>query len=199
MSYKFKEEYERLVVPYAPDIGSKRRITIPEPKVEKVRALAERIASAKVGEEHHKIDGGSEFKRQYTGLLGEAALEEFFGIDIIDYSVGNSNEYNVADLRKIGLDIGVKTVEICKFPIVHKRPYRPELICVKRKENEVVFFGYASMEVLARYQTDDFILDGRLRQRGTKSAFYGFSELIEIDSLKTLKAVYRKEKKGGFW
>ena len=198
MSHKFEEEYRRYVVPYAPNINSNRRIIIPEYKVEKVRALAEKIASAKVSEEHHKIDGTSEFKRQYTGLLGEAALEEFFGIDIIDYSVGNSNDYNVADLRKIGLDIGVKTVEIWKFPIVHKRPYRPELICVKRKENEVVFFGYANMEVLERYQTDDFILDERLKQRGTKSAFYGFSELIEIDSLKTLKAVYRREKRGGF-
>ena len=99
-------------------------------------------------------------------------------------------------MKKIGLNIGVKTVEIWKFPIVHKKPYRPELICVKRTDNEVLLFGYASMDILRRYQTDDFILDRNLRQRGTKSAFYGFSELVEINSFKELKSVYKKLDKG---
>lgn len=196
MKHSFEAEYKKFVVPYAPPINSNRRITVPDDKVDKVKDLARRIAEAKATEAHHLIDGMSEYKRQYTGLLGEAALEEFFGIDIIDYSVGNSNTYNVADMKKIGLNIGVKTVEIWKFPIVHKNPYRPELICVKRTDNEVLLFGYASMDVLRRYQTDDFILDRNLRRRGTKSAFYGFSELVEINSFKELKSVYKKLDKG---
>lgn len=197
MSHKFEAEYRELVVPYAPGRDSRQRILIPDHKLEKIRTLARQIAEAKAGEAHHIIDGASEYKRQYTGLLGEAALEEYFGIDIIDHSVGSSNAYNSADLRKIGLDIGVKTVEVWKFPIVHKHPIRPELICVKRKENEVIFFGYASKNVLARYQTDRFILDRQLKQRGTKSAFYGFSQLIPIDSLEKLKEVYHAERNGG--
>lgn len=191
MKHKFEEEYKQFVVPCAPPTGSNRRIIVPEEKLRRIQLLAERIAAAKSVEHHHQIDGVSEYKRQYTGLLGEAALEEFFGIDIIDYSVGDSRKYNVADLKKIGLDIGVKTVETWKFPIVHKVPCRPELICVKRKENEVVFFGYASREVLETYQTDAFILDENLKRRGTKAAFYGFSELIPVDSLDALKQVYR--------
>lgn len=194
MTHKFEKEYKAYVVPYAPGKNSSKRIIIPDEKIERIRLLAEQIASAKVNEKHHKIDGASEYKRQYTGLLGEAALEEFFGIDIIDYSVGNSKEYNVADLKSIGLDIGVKTVEIRKFPIVHKVPYRPELICVKRRENEVVFFGYASTEVLREYQTDAFILDENLKKRGTKAAFYGFSELIPVDSLEALREVYKNQR-----
>ena len=196
MKHSFEAEYNKLVVPYAPPINSNKRIIVPNQKVEKVKSLARRIANAKAVEAHHLIDGLSEYKRQFTGLLGEAAIEEFFGIDIIDYSVGNSNTYNVADMKKLGLNIGVKTVEVWKFPIVHKTPYRPELICVKRKDNEVLLFGYASMDILRKYQTDDFILDRNLRQRGTKSAFYGFSELIEINSFDELVSTYKKFDKG---
>ena len=103
MKHKFEDEYKKLVVPYAPDTDSSRRIIVSDAKIKKVRALARKIALAKSCEEHHKIDGENEFKRQFTGLLGEAALEEYFGIDIIDYSVGDSKEYNVADLKKLVL------------------------------------------------------------------------------------------------
>ncbi len=192
MKHTFKREYEELVVPYAPPVDSNRRIIIPEAKLERVKDLAKRIAEAKQNEEHHLIDGQKEYKRQLTGLLGEAAIEEFFGIEVIDYSVGNSNTYNVADMKKAGFNLGVKTVEVWKFPIVHKNPRRPELICVKRKENEVVFFGYASKSVLSEFQTDDFILDEHLRARGTKSAFYGFSKLQKVDTLDELIYVYNK-------
>jgi len=188
----FEKEYRELVVPYAPPVGSNRRIIIPEAKLEKIKGLAKQIAEAKQGEKHHLIDGKKEYKRQLTGLLGEAAIEEFFGIEVIDFSVGNSNTYNVADMKKAGFNLGVKTVEMWKFPIVHKKPRHPELICVKRQENEVVFFGYASKSVLRKFQTDDFVLDKRLRARGTKSAFYGFSELQEVDTLDDLIYIYNK-------
>jgi hypothetical protein len=189
----FEAEFERLVIPYAPSIDSGRRIILPEEKIDRIRQLATEIANAKVTEAHHRIDGGNEFKRQFTGLLGEASLEEFLGIDIVDYSIGDSNNYDVADLNRSGLDIGVKTVEDWKFPIVHKNPIRPELICIKRDNNEVLFFGYASVDTLRKYQTDEFILDRRLRQRGTKASFYGFSELIPINSFEELQSVYNKE------
>ena len=196
MKHKFKEEYEKLVVPYAPAKDSSKRIIIPQAKIEKIEKLAKQIADAKTQEKHHLIDGLNEYKRHYTGLLGEAAIEEFFDIQIIDYSVGSSNIYNIADMKKIGLNIGVKTVEVWKFPIVHKEPPRPELICIKRTSNEVLLFGYASKSVLSQYQTDDFILDPNLKARGTKSAFYGFSELLDVNNLNELISIYNKFDKG---
>lgn len=196
MKHNFENEYKKYVVPFAPDIESPQRITVPQDKITKIERLAKRIAEAKSIEKHHLIDNRSEYKRQYTGLLGEAAIEEYFGINIIDYSVGNSNIYNIADLNKVNLNIGVKTVEIWKFPLVHKKPFRPELICVKRKSNEIVFFGYASINTLKKYQNDNFILDNNLRNRGTKSAFYGFNELIKVDSFEDLIKIYNKNDKG---
>ena len=199
MKHAFEEEYRRLVVPYAPPIGSPRRIIVPEVKVEQMQIFAKQIAQAKMEEEHHRIDGASEYRRQLTGLIGEAAIEEFFGISFIDFSIGNSKKYNVADMKRVGLNVGIKTVEPWKFPVVHKDPYRPELICVKRKDNEVLLFGYASIDVLRLYQTDKYILDENLRRRGTKSAFYGFAQLVEINSFAELQQVYKTQHKGGYY
>lgn len=196
MMHKFEYEYRQYVVPYAPPQGSPFRIIVPDYKVKMVERLARDTAIAKTVEDHHQEDNQSEYTRYYTGFIGEAAMEEFLGIDILDYSVGNSNDYNHADLRKHGLNIGVKTVEPWKFHIVHKNPVRPELICVKRKPNEVLLFGYATVDVLRRYQTEEFILAKGLKARGTKAAFYGYSELIPIHTLDELKKVYRKYDRG---
>ena len=186
-NHAFEQEYKSFVVPYAPPKGDKRRIIVPETKIARIKQLAMEIAVEKGKERQHQVDGRGAFRRQFTGLLGEAALEEYFGIELIDYSVGNSSKYRAASLQRVGLNVGITTVENWKFPIIYKNPYHPELICVKRKDNEVVLFGYASVDVLKQYQSDAFILDERLRQRGTKSAFYGFSELLNVESLEDLR------------
>lgn len=185
----YREEYKRTIVPYA---ENKPRITIDDDKISEINNLVNEIVKAKLSEAHHKCDHGSEYKRFYTGLLGEAAMEKYFGIDIIDKTVGDSKKYNVADLSSIGLNIGIKTVEIWKFPIVHKVVERPELINIRRDDKTVVFFGYATREVLSKYQDDSFILSNALRARGTKSAFWGFSELIPIKTLEELIQIYNK-------
>lgn len=185
----YREEYKRLIVPFA---ENKPRITIDDDKITGINNLVNEIVKAKLSEAHHRCDHGSEYKRFYTGLLGEAAMEKYFGIDIIDKTVGDSKKYNVADLSSIGLNIGIKTVEIWKFPIVHKVVERPELINIRRDDKTVVFFGYATKEVLSKFQNDDFILSNALRARGTKSAFWGFSELIPIKTMDELIQTYNK-------
>ncbi|MCL2111995.1 MAG: hypothetical protein FWH32_07105 [Clostridiales bacterium] len=187
---QLKSEYLRLVVPFVQEL---QRITVPETKAKKVRGLVDKIIEKKRGERHHRIDFGNEYKRFYTGLLGEAAMEEHFGVDIIDWAVGCSSDFNSADLRSQGMDIGIKTVESGKFPIVHKQVSRPELINIKVDDETVVFCGYAPKSVLINYQNDEFILSKMLRARNTKSAFYGFEKLIlatEIPDLGSLSRIY---------
>lgn len=179
----YEDYYRNLVFPF---FHGKVKITVNNNKTRKIDDLVKAIIHEKRKEQHHKIDGNNEHKRFYTGLLGEAALEEYFSIDIIDWSANISKYYNNADLNKIGLNIGVKTAELWKFPIIHKNAIRPELINVKISDNIVVFFGLASKDVLNKYQTDDFILSPSLKSRGTKTAFYGFSELKLITDLKKL-------------
>lgn len=185
----YREEYKRLIVPFDQD---KPRIIIDDDKIVEIKNLVNKIVNAKLSETHHKYDHGSEYKRFYTGLLGEAAMEKYLGINIIDKTVGDSKKYNVADLSSIGLNIGIKTVEIWKFPIVHKVVERPELINVRRDDKTVVFFGYATKQVLRNFQNDNFILSNALRARGTKSAFWGFSELIPIKTIDELIQIYNK-------
>ncbi|MGO4961401.1 hypothetical protein ACTQ5X_06620 [Jeotgalibaca porci] len=187
---EYTKFYNQLIFPYAQD---KPRVKISLEKAVKIQNLAQHIIEAKKKESHHIVDNGSEFTRFYTGLLGEAAMEEYLGIDIIDYSVGSSNDYNYADLSKVGLNVGIKTVEFGKFPIIHKNSVRPELINVKINNYTVVFFGYASIHTLNNYQNSDLILSSNLRRRGTKSAFYGFDKLEKVENLEQLKNI------GGFY
>ena len=149
------------------------------------------VIAMKAKEAHHLIDHGQEFKRFYTGMMGERAIEKLFGVSFIDWSIGHSNTYNVADLRVLGIDIGIKTVEMYKFPIIHKIAHRPELICIKRNEKTVILCGLATVEVLNRYQDDNLILPPALRNRGTKTGFYGFNQLIRISSLSEIKSLLR--------
>lgn len=186
---EYRRDYYKYVVPYA---NNKPRIVLSDNKIKAINTLATNIVSAKTFEDHHIVDHFNEQKRFTTGLLGEAAMEQLLGIEIVDYSVGNSNFFNVADLSKLGYNIGIKTVELWKFPIIHKSVKRPEIINVLRDGNSVICFGYASKRVLEQFQNDDYILSPSLRSRGTKTGFYGFSELIPITCLDDIIEAYNK-------
>lgn len=161
-------------------------VEVPKEKRERIKEFVNSVIAQKRQEEHHKIDCNNEYKRFYTGTLGEAAIEELLGVELIDWSVGNSNVYNEADLRKICIDVGIKTVEYGKFPIVHIKPKRPEIILLKKNDKSVYVCGYANKRVLKEYQDMDLILSPSLKARGTKTGFYGFSELQQIINIGVL-------------
>lgn len=146
-------------------------------------AFAKAKTKLNSGEHCHQVDGDKEYKRNLTGIFGELAVEKFFNIKFIDWSVGtNSNKYNTPDIGIKGL--GVKTVEYGKIPIVQKRSYYPEIICIKNDDNSVSIAGMATPEVLTEFQSDDFILDPKLRARNAKSGFFGFNKLVSIQTVK---------------
>ena len=149
--------------------------------------FVKRIIQRKQYEQHHIIDSGQEYKRFYTGIMGECAIEQLFKCKFIDWSIGDSKDYNTADLRSLGMNVGIKTVELRKFPIIHKIAHRPELICIKRTPKIIILCGLATIDVLNAYQDDELIISPLLRSRGTKTGFYGFEHLIKISSLHDLK------------
>jgi hypothetical protein len=152
----------------------------------KIDIFTKAVIKAKSMEGHHIIDNGQEYKRFYTGMMGECAVEQLLGVPFVDWDIGNSNEFNHADLTKLGLKVGIKTVEMHKFPIIHKKSYKPEIICIKRTDDTVIICGLATTSVLNTYQDDDLILSPKLRARGTKTGFYGFDKLIPIHSYEDL-------------
>jgi hypothetical protein len=169
-------------------------ITLTDDELAKIDTFAKQKAIAKLGEAHHMCDGGQEYKRNYTGMMGEVALEKFFGTPFVDWSVGTSDKYNVADLRPLGYNVGIKTVEMGKFPLVRRDAYRPEIICIKRNENTVIICGLATVDVLIHNQDDKFVRSPNALRRGEKSAFVGFDKLIKINSLNDLVSYKRRYK-----
>lgn len=162
------------------------RVKIPDKKINEINGLVKKIIIEKKKEIHHKIDGEREFKRFYTGFLGEAAIEEIFKVNIIDWDVGESKKYNYPDLRSLGINIGIKTSEMYNFPIIFKQNNYPQIINFRYGGNIVYVCGIATEEILNKYQNDDLILSPKLRLKGTKTGFWGFDKLISLKSIKNI-------------
>ena len=181
-------DYEEYVCKYA---GNYKGVRIPEDMMRKIEAHALERVNAKLKEQHHKIDSGNELKRQITGLMGEAALEILLGIPIIDWTIGDSTNYNNPDIP--GYRVGIKTVEKWKYPVILKKNYYPQIICVRKqlpdteKTGYVFVCGLATPEVLNQYQDDELILSDALRQRGVKTGFYKFEYLKPVRTLADLE------------
>lgn len=158
--------------------------------VDKIKVLVDSIIEKKKNEQHHIIDGDAEKKRWMTGFGGEAALEEFLGLDIIDWSVGNSEEYHYSDLRKAGYAVGIKSVEYGKFHVIFKKSFRPEIFVFKISDTNYLICGLGTVDVLNIYQDDDLILSPKLKARGTKTGFYGYANLKKITSRDCLDEFY---------
>lgn len=190
---EYQNFYDNLQKRFVQDVlGCKNNmhyITLTEEELSKIDCFVRKVIEKKCSEGHHIIDGGQEYKRFFTGTMGEVAIEKFFNVRFIDWSIGDSNDYNKADLLTIGLNVGIKTVEMYKHPIVHKVPHRPELINIRRNRNTIILCGLATVPVLRQYQDDSLILSPALRNRGTKSGFYGFDHLIKVDSFIELKKI----------
>ena len=153
-------------------------------QIEIVKNFVKKIIKAKKNERHHLVDSSMEEKRWTTGFLGESAVEQFLNINFIDFSIGSSQDYHVSDLKKIGYDCGIKTVEKEKFPVIFRKSYKPEIIVVKQSDRVFYICGLATVEVLNKYQSIDLILSPSLRKRGTKTGFYGFHKLVRPDGIK---------------
>ncbi len=177
--------YEDYVKPFSKNFI---RIKITEEELKKIDDFVKKIIKEKIKESHHKVDNGQEYKRFFTGIMGEVAIEKLLNINTINWTIGNSNFYNEADLNSININIGIKTVEYGKFPVIHKNVKRAEIINIRWK-NYIYICGIATQEVLRNYQDDNLIISPLLRARGTKSGFFGFNNLISFNNIDDLKKI----------
>lgn len=164
-------------------------VVVPQNKILMIQEFVGDVVRAKQLEQHHQIDSGQEYKRFYTGVLGEAALEILLDIPIIDYTVGHSKQYNVPDIQQYG--IGIKTVEYGKFPVIFKHNTYGQIINLKASDNTVLVAGYAGPYILNELQDESLILSPALRARGTKTCFYGFNALIKLGKINIARMVGR--------
>jgi hypothetical protein len=167
------------------------KVTLNPLELQYVLNTAAAIVEVKCHETAHRKDGASELKRFVNGLKGEAAVGKLLGIPIINPDVGVSVDFNTPDIP--GYGVGVKTVDYGNFPAIPKTNTYPQIICICHPTaNSVVYVcGLADTDVLNKFQYDDLIIDPNLKEKGTKTGFFGFSELQPV----TLKSIepWKKE------
>lgn len=197
MSYeKQREVYIKYI---EPNISSFTRIEFNKQELIPVIELTKRIVEEKEKEFNYQIDGISTHKRYMTGLVGELAIERLFGINFIDYTQEanqtHSKYFNTPDLEKAGINLGVKTVEYGKVPLIPSRNNYSQIICIRDTPKSVLVCGIATNEILNTYQDEELVLSKKLRELNDikrsnnnigniKTGFYGFHKLIDINTIK---------------
>ena len=179
--------YDNFIKPYSSNF---KLIKIDLEDIKKIDRFIKEIKRVKPSENNHKIDNSSLYQRFFTGTLGELALEKFLGVEgIVNWDVGDSKDFHKSDLKRIGLSVGIKTVRYGQFPVIFKKNYNHEIIMIRWQSRYVYVCGLAKKEILNKYQSDDLIVDPKLKERGTKTGFYGFEHLLPINNLENLKQI----------
>lgn len=198
MSYKKQREvYSKYI---EPNLNSFIRVKFSKADLLPIIELTKTIVKEKEREFNYQIDGISTHKRYMTGLIGELAIERLLGINFIDYEQKaeqtHSKYFNTPDLEKANFNLGVKTVEFGKVPLIPSHNNYSQIICIRDTPKSVLVCGIASTEILNTYQDEELVLSKKLRElndikrnnnnsANIKTGFYGFHKLIDINILKT--------------
>lgn len=167
-------------------ICDERTVTLSENNTKKLDEFVKNVMVKKKNESHHVVDSFNEAKRWRTGTGGELALSQFIGKDFVDLTIGESTDYHVPDLSSIGLGVGIKTVELGKYPIIFKQSEKPEIIIIRLDDDKFCILGVVTPEDLNKYQSDDEILSPSLKARGTKTAFVGLFKIKPFSNYEEL-------------
>lgn len=160
-------------------------VRINDDTIEKIKKFVPVLIKEKMKEVDHQRDYTNEAKRHYTGYMGEAALEQLFGILIIDWTIGESYKYNVPDIPNY--NVGIKSFNIGNFPIITKKNTVNQIFCTLLTLNTVRVCGLATVDILNSYQSDMLIKSPLLRAKGYKTGFYGLDKLIPVRNLSDIE------------
>lgn len=163
-------------------------IPINQIQIECAKQFVQEVVKEKVKETNHKFDNKSMETREFTGKIGEIAVEywlmnlspDMCKGPFVDYTVGKSKDYNIPDLLAAGYNLGCKTVTYKNFaPLVPKNPDIPELICLWDEQKSVVhILGIATPNMIKEHGDIDLVISEDVKKRGTKTGFGKFSALL---------------------
>jgi hypothetical protein len=178
-----------------PHLDTYTKVSLSTNKVAQIEIFVECVIEKK------RSEGGPYFKdpeslakRYMTGFGGECAVEQHIGKPFVDFSIGDSNNYYVPDLRSAGYEVGVKTVNMGDFPLLRKpspsTSNTPQVIVIKETEYDYYICGLATYEVVNDPSNFSQLLvrSSGVLEQGVKSAFYRF------DRLSTKKILIKKIK-----
>lgn len=188
---KNREVYRQYIEPFKREFI---RFEFTKQELLPIIELTKKIVAEKEKELNHQIDDLNTHKRFMTGLVGELAIERLLGINFIDYeqieNKTHSKFFNSPDLQKAGLNLGVKTVEYGKVPLIPAHNTYSQIICIRDTPNSVLVCGLATKEVLNVYQDEELVLSKKLKElnekkrsennfNNIKTGFFGFHKLID--------------------
>lgn len=143
--------------------------------------------------EKKRLEGGQYFKdaeslakRYYTGWGGECAVEQYIDTPFVDFTIGDSHDYYVPDLRSAGYEVGVKTVNMGDFPLLRipspSSSNTPQIIVVRESRFDFYICGLATYDVVNNKDNFSQLLvrSGGVLELGVKSAFYRFDLLTSF-------------------
>lgn len=187
-----EEIYELYV---EPSLSKATHISIPIQKDKEIKKRVREIFLKKQREKPYIVDPKSIIKRWYTGWGGEYALEIMLKEPFVDFTIGDSKDYSVADLSPLGIEVGVKTVNKNDFPLLKipyiSAPQNPQILIVKEGNTDFYICGLADFKTVNNRNNFKLSLvrSTGVLERGEKSAFYRFDLLRQFKSLEELKAL----------
>lgn len=173
-------------MPFESDFRSFAKVDLTADDLARMKEFVLAVTKAKTQEEEHQRDGDRELERWAAGRLGEIGLERYLGVPFVDWTVGPSWSYDVADLGSIGIPVGVKTAKWGNYPVVPVEPRHKEIILVWQAMS-IHICGLARQSTMLRYSDLGLIMNDNLRAKGTKAGFYGFDELLPFNGLDDLR------------
>jgi len=165
------------------------KVTLSENKDLQIRSFVKKVIEKKQSEGGQYFnDSKSLAKRYYTGWGGECAVEKHIGKSFVDFTIGDSHNYYVPDLRPAGYEVGVKTVNMGDFPLLRKpsasSSNTPQVIVLRETPLDFYICGLANYDVVNDPSNFSQLLvrSGGVLEVGNKSAFYRFDLLENLIS-----------------
>lgn len=166
------------------------KIEFTKEELDMVSRDIKKIIYEKQKETVHQLDSDKEFKRWFTGMLGELAVEKFLGVEFSDRTAGNSMNYNIPDMQPCGYNIGIKTARFPNFPVINRNIKTPQIfVFILENPYRAVVTGLADVDILKENlldkSNDDLVFAKSMLSR--KTAFSKFEHLKKINTLDDLK------------
>lgn len=169
---------------FNPHISRFKKITLDDEHYGKLTGSIIKLINKQEAKLNRKLSDDEKislFKKPFMQVAGETVMEQFLGLDFVDYN--NVSDIKVAHINKI---TGKKSLDISTFsygflPLVYGRTYRKTIFICMVSKREYYICGLGSPVVINGYSKSDLVISDRLRMAG-KAAFYGFDQLKQLSS-----------------
>jgi hypothetical protein len=119
-------------------------------------------------------------------LCGEAALEQFLGINVVNYNLTEKGWYNSKGLNQG--KVLIKVFPQGTFPIIYQHNTKPMVFVMQMDSRNYRICGYAKTQVLNSYKSVQMVPKTEY-DFDRKACFYGFDELKDFTEMDVLEAV----------